>query len=1129
MRQLQELHQKLCSSRDKAPLAEQRVVTPDENIGDAVLKDKVGLHSNSKMPSRTRNLLKRLAWPFKRDEIAATCASLHHCVQAFNFCLNIENCKEMLKSQRDVLHRLEKQEQALQTVADMTDLFTEDMRKRLQQIQETQRLLIASTSDLSSISAKIDDLDAKFDADYFRKVVQWISPVDFRRRHEMLSSMRANGTCRELLEDERFVSWFSGASEERHLCCFGNPGAGKSVYCSAVIDQLLALHGSSDDTLICYVYLEYQLQQEQMVDDIRRLLLKQAVLRSRRPSHRLREAYESGEQSLATDVLKTLAQEAFDQFDKIYLCVDALDESVSPDSVLESVRELSQTTRVFLTGRRSVEYKVREAYISPIILEITAGQHDIKQFLEIELEKEVKTNPGLMKDDLREGIIEKLMSSADGIFLLPALHIANILGENTIKRRRNALGRLPDTLDGAYDATIARIKMQSPADSELAIEILTWVHYAARPLTIAELRHAVSIEVGAEDFDEEDLPNPNLLSLCLGLVMLDVKEERVSFVHFTLKEYFQKSAATKLNLGGHKLLAQKCLTYISYKSTTVPLNGGWEKQEEGWGTSSAKYEHPTQPLLYAEDARTRVFDFPNRRYAVFFTWEDHLLSLNALYALLNYASCQWGFHVEQAAIPDSSLTDFVIRYLLLEGTKLQVSSANFMLSRDVWHISRHENNAYVHPWISWIPPRLHLVAFFGLCDIWKHLKRTSLDLHSLSLDGTGRPPLIYACYGGKSDMVQLILSESDSNIDRWGTLSVLSFLSPLPGNERSTEGSCRILECILQHQTLSIDLSAVFSEEPYTILWLPDIKIARLVVSHPSFNVNVGPLEDMRLPNGGPKTLLHYALLPSRSDFAAQALIETDDIELQTNKLPSGSPPYSTWAIAASDNGQLSTSRKLILEHPRVDINEMAFVRWGWPPLMEAILRNCRDAVDVLLKRDDLLINRPFVGNKFEGGETALHLSAWVGSLDVLKRLLEDPRIDKNAIAADGRSALNVAIENGNTACAEMLLSDVDVDLDTVIQKYHGSAMATRQEKIQTIRPIIEELENKFIEEFKYWKVWYKQRPSGYGWNNELRVQSTEEIYRRAYNRLRWYQYASKDPKGMNWHITHYFDIISNN
>src|SRR5271154_2141224 len=66
----------------------------------------------------------------------------------------------------------------------------------------------------------------------------------------------------------------------------------------------------------------------------------------------------------------------------------------------------------------------------------------------------------------------------------------------------------------AYEQTMERINGQKPGLKELAKQVLSWITCAKRPLTTLELQHALGVEVGESELDEENLPElKNMVSV----------------------------------------------------------------------------------------------------------------------------------------------------------------------------------------------------------------------------------------------------------------------------------------------------------------------------------------------------------------------------------------------------------------------------------------------------------------------------------------------------------------------------------------------------------------------------------------------------------------------------------------
>src|SRR4051812_24021010 len=79
-------------------------------------------------------------------------------------------------------------------------------------------------------------------------------------------------------------------------------------------------------------------------------------------------------------------------------------------------------------------------------------------------------------------------------------------------------------------------------------------------MTVMELRHALAVELGDTDMDEEALPDgEDLGSVCAGLVTIDRDSNVIRFVHYTTQQHF-----VDLFPRAHAEIAKTCLTYLSF-------------------------------------------------------------------------------------------------------------------------------------------------------------------------------------------------------------------------------------------------------------------------------------------------------------------------------------------------------------------------------------------------------------------------------------------------------------------------------------------------------------------------------------------------------------------------------------
>jgi hypothetical protein len=108
-----------------------------------------------------------------------------------------------------------------------------------------------------------------------------------------------------------------------------------------------------------------------------------------------------------------------------------------------------------------------------------------------------------------------------------------------------------------------RIFAQGEEASETARKVLSWILCARRPLSTFELLHALAVEIGDTEIDEDNfLDTEQLLTICAGLVTIDETSEHVRFIHYTTQEYLQRNRETWLP-GAEVEIARICTAYLS--------------------------------------------------------------------------------------------------------------------------------------------------------------------------------------------------------------------------------------------------------------------------------------------------------------------------------------------------------------------------------------------------------------------------------------------------------------------------------------------------------------------------------------------------------------------------------------
>lgn len=226
-------------------------------------------------------------------------------------------------------------------------------------------------------------------------------------------------------------------------------------------------------------------------------------------------------------------------------------------------------------------------------------------------------------------------------FLLVRFQIEAICKKTTPRQILKELDNLKDSPEGLLDRTYGRVMddlRKQPESCELALKVFAWLVRAGRPLTLSEMRVAVSVEPDRYELDELDYPDPmTLLDVCGGLVTIDEETDGIRLAHYTVQEYLVQHAILP---NAEFNLARACITYLSF-----------DEFAKG---------HCESPYSFS----SRIELFP----------------------LLEYAVDQLSFHLNTC---DQNLTtDMVLRFLGNSGSFLsysQVADVQNILSFHGWY------------------------------------------------------------------------------------------------------------------------------------------------------------------------------------------------------------------------------------------------------------------------------------------------------------------------------------------------------------------------------------------------------------------------------------------------------------
>ncbi|KAJ4377357.1 hypothetical protein N0V83_000182 [Neocucurbitaria cava] len=397
---------------------------------------------------------------------------------------------------------------------------------------------------------------------------RWLSPGDHFAKHTHIKSSRAPGTLQWLVDSPQFQRWLD--HEQQVLLCTGKPGSGKTVATSLVVDTLFEKFGFNLGIGIAFLYHAYG-QEDQNPERFLRSVLYQL-------GHRLRliptalidlyRRYNNSASSPSVQELLGIIFETISKMSKVYLVIDALDELKSSHR------------RVLLSGLLKLQENLHVSLFAT-----SRGFPDVvnrfQQFPSLEISGSLN------------------LSYATLIFKHKFLHAKVLLDElataqspKSLSWKLSGLPVSPE-LHELYAEMMSRIERMVKEDRTLAKTALAWLLFARRPLKEAAFQHALGIQKGLSELDNDKVPDT------IQIVALSAE-----YLWATQNDWWPEAKA---------MIAKYCLTYLAFDD----IGQGYCKTDEEFEArlrENPLYEYAAQ---YWVDHLRDTPDLPERAITSF--------------------------------------------------------------------------------------------------------------------------------------------------------------------------------------------------------------------------------------------------------------------------------------------------------------------------------------------------------------------------------------------------------------------------------------------------------------------------------------------------------------------------------
>jgi ankyrin repeat protein len=561
-------------------------------------------------------------------------------------------------------------------------------------------------------------------------ILDWITPIEYAPQQHDFITRRQEETGQWLLDSAEFQAWLK--TDKQTLFCPGIPGAGKTILTSIVVDELTAQFSSDPTIGIAYIYCNFRRQEEQKIDDLLASLLKQLAESQPSLPVTLKELYDRHKTKRTRpffDEVSRSLQVVTMLYSRVFIIVDALDECQISDGCrqrfLTGLFNLQEKCGVNLFATSRPLSSIEKEFEGNLKLEIRASEGDVRRYLEgrmlqlpgfvawsLELKEETKTDIINAVDGMYVVCFGHQLNHANlARFLLAQLYLESLTGKRSPKAVRAALKNLvtgSGAYDRAYEDAMERINGQVKDQEELAKQVLSWITCAKRPLTTSELQHALGVEVGESELDEENLSQiEDIVSVCAGLVTVDAESGIIRLVHYTTQEYFERTQKRWFP-NAETDITTICVTYLSFNA-------------------------------FQDDVFALHIEISDRE----------VLEVSAKYPLLPYTAQYWGYHACRG--PERNILDLIFNFL--ENKSKLVCFLMHTLNYRYGASGRRSMTD---------TPKLQIAAQFGLKETVKALLEGGADVEARSSDGW--TALNSAAWMGQEAVVDLLL-EGEADIE----------------------------------------------------------------------------------------------------------------------------------------------------------------------------------------------------------------------------------------------------------------------------------------------------------------------------------------------------------------------------
>ncbi|KAI4523089.1 hypothetical protein K525DRAFT_197223 [Schizophyllum commune Loenen D] len=431
-------------------------------------------------------------------------------------------------------------------------------------LEEFQRRLIDVGEETRNRS-KAHDIDKIFD---------WLAYPDSSGVMNALLGARASGTGSWVLDSRSFASFMSG--NKRVIWLHGSAGCGKSTMMAAAIRELQALCAISPSPTIILSHLFDATDSSRTgkLEEFLASLLCQLAYHTTEGLSTLLQLHErqmNGHSQPSPDVMQHKLMSILERValrTRIFIAVDALDESYNSDLISYSLRRMLQVHGISLMVSSRTEAPIHQTLRWSCDIEFHMHKSHVNKDIATVLDKALAPCGVLSHVAHQEikRVRNALCEGADGNFRWTALQIREIAKDAGVPvTLRKKLRQMPGTLRGIYENLF---KSMTDDEKEVIRPLLAWLMFSRAPLSkdlVAELL-AFDHELSIPKFDRSLRPSSaqQVLSM-LSSTLVSYYGDYIRIAHASVRDYLldRPSSGHVDEQHANLVMARMCMSYLT--------------------------------------------------------------------------------------------------------------------------------------------------------------------------------------------------------------------------------------------------------------------------------------------------------------------------------------------------------------------------------------------------------------------------------------------------------------------------------------------------------------------------------------------------------------------------------------